>query len=42
MRQPKQNNSPEQQEKKQQPDKDREKQPGYGDKKLEGPNHPAE
>ncbi|MFD2359077.1 hypothetical protein [Saccharococcus thermophilus] len=41
MKQPKQNNSLEQQ-KKQQQEKDIEKQPGYGDKKLEGPNFPAE
>jgi hypothetical protein len=42
MKQPKQNNSLEQQQKKQQPEKEIEKQPGYGDKKLEGPNFPAE
>ncbi|ESU71774.1 hypothetical protein T260_11910 [Geobacillus thermopakistaniensis] len=41
-RKPTRNDSVEQQQKKQQPDKDREKQPGCGDKKLEGPNHPAE
>ncbi|MBB6283937.1 MULTISPECIES: hypothetical protein [Geobacillus] len=42
MRQPKPNDSLEQQRKKQQPEKEMEKQPGYGDKKLEGPNYPAE
>ncbi|WP_256371095.1 MULTISPECIES: hypothetical protein [Geobacillus] len=42
MRKPTRNDSVEQQQKKQQPDQDMEKQPGYGDKKLEGPNHPAE
>jgi hypothetical protein len=42
MKQPKQNNNLEQQQKKQQSEKDIEKQPGYGDKKLEGPNFPAE
>ncbi|MGZ0085473.1 hypothetical protein [Geobacillus sp. YF-1] len=42
MKQPKRNDSLEQQQKKQQPDKELEKQPGYGDKKLEGPNYPAE
>jgi hypothetical protein len=42
MKQAKQNNNVEQQQKKQQPEKDTEKQPGYGDKKLEGPNFPAE
>lgn len=42
MRQPQQNDSLEQQRKKQQPAKNMKKQPGYGDKKLEGPNSPAE
>ncbi|WP_286173512.1 hypothetical protein [Geobacillus sp. E263] len=42
MKQEKQNNSTEQQKKERQPEKDMEKQPGYGDKKLEGPNFPAE
>jgi len=42
MRQPKQNDSLEQQRKKQQSEKEMEQQSGYGDKKLEGPNDPAE
>lgn len=38
----KRNTSIEQQQKESQPVKEMEKQRGYGDKKLEGPNIPAE
>jgi hypothetical protein len=42
VKQEKQNKSIEQQQKDRQPEKEMEKQSGYGDKKLEGPNFPAE
>lgn len=42
MMQNKQNNSIEQQQKERQQEKEMEKRPGYGDKKLEGPNISAE
>ncbi|MBA2875199.1 hypothetical protein [Thermaerobacillus caldiproteolyticus] len=42
MKKTQQNRSGEQQYKDRQQEKDMEQQPGYGDKKLEGPNRPAE
>lgn len=42
MRQPKQNNSPEQQEKNNNRTKTGKNSRGTANKKLEGPNHPAE